>query len=120
MPVHSFEIDVKGNTIIQHAIARRAEHDKDLASQVIQLMSTKKWQDLDRDERVLCVRYAVMQSESEENLRKKLCEEFGVTASLIVWQIPQDEDAQALARALGAMISKSGAMVNVEIIDDFF
>ncbi len=118
-------VEILENPTIQAAV--RAEQFKDGLRAILanSLMSTKTWSDMNKDERMCCVQHVVGQSETEAELQQKLSEELGAGYCAIDWNDvdPSDKtalEAQALVKALGGLISKSGALVMIMTPDDMF
>lgn len=87
------------------------------------LISTKTWNDMSKKERKLCIDYLVSDSESEDELRRRLSE-VGAGYVAVSWQDvdPNDKtslEAQMIVKALGGPIAKNGAMVMISTMDDF-
>lgn len=117
-------IDVLNSPDVQAAV--RLEKGKDaLRAQLANLLtSTKTWETMNEKERKVCVQSIVSQVESELELSRRL-NEIGCTDCAINWRDvdPNDQtglEAQALVKALGGLVSKSGALVMVMTCEDEF
>ena len=100
----------------------RAEMRARLADQV---MSTKTWYDMNNKEQEICITHLVSQANTEEELRKLLFEELGVDYFEISWlDTPEDDktaqEAKMLMQAIGGLVSKTGALVNIMTMESVF
>ncbi len=89
-----------------------------------QLMGTKTWATMNKNERDKCLKHVVSQVESEQELTDRLRTDFGITYAAIAWEQPAPDDktgqeALMFVRALGGLVSRSGAMVMI-MTDDHF
>ena len=89
-----------------------------------QLIASKKLSAMKLTEREVCIRYIVGESTSEVELRNRLCE-LGLEYFDVFWSDvnPTDKtslEAQMIVKALGGLIAKTGAMVNVTTVDEVF
>lgn len=115
--------EILGNPDFQMA-ARANDAKNGLRAQIADaLISTKTWGDMTKKERDLCVHHLVSESESEDDLRRRLAE-IGVGYVAVSWQDvdPNDKtslEAQMIVKALGGPIAKNGALVMVSTMDDF-
>jgi hypothetical protein len=117
--------EILNDPTIQMVVALEQHKDKMVAGIAEQLMSVKTWGNMNEKERKICVRHIVLQASSEEVLRKLLTEELGMGCCSINWYLPPDGDktgleAQMLVKALGGLISKNGAMVQIMTMDGMF
>lgn len=118
-------VEILNNPTVQRAI--RAEQSKDGLRKVLAeaLMSTKTWPNMISDERRVCVHHIVSQSETEEELHSRLTNELGLGHRSVSWMdVDQNNkvelEAQALLKALGGLLSKNGALVNIMTPDEIF
>ena len=90
-----------------------------------QIMSTKIWRDMNKNERKICIKHVVSQVESKEELHKRLQSDFALGYVAINWSLsePGDkvgEEARMLVTALGGLVAKNGALVMIMTTDDSF
>jgi hypothetical protein len=118
-------VEILNNPDMQMA-AQAADSKSGLRAKLADLlMSTKTWSDMTANERKCCVHHVVSQSMTEDELREKLTEELGVGYCAIEWGDvdPNDKtsrEAQMIVKALGGMISMSGAMVMIMTAEEQF
>ncbi len=116
-------MEVLNNPDIKAAV-RFEEVKSQLGSKLAeQLMGTKTWATMNKNERDICMKHVVSQVESEQELTDRLRADFGITYAAISWHRPDDDDKVGqeglmFVRALGGLVSKNGAMVMV-MTDDY-
>jgi len=116
--------DILNDPIIRSAV--NFEKNKDaLREQLSSLLtSTETWKTMNASQREVCVHNAVNQSESELELSRRL-NDLGCTDHTINWcdVDPNDQtalEAQAMVKALGGLVSKSGSLVMIMTHEDMF
>ena len=115
--------DILNNPTFQMA-AKAQEMKGVMRAQIADvLISTKVWGNMTKQERKLCIDYLIGESESEDDLRRRLAE-IGTGYVAVNWQNVDAAnktslEAQMLVRALGGPIANNGAMVIVNTMDDF-
>lgn len=112
-----------GNSNFQMLARANEAKNRQRAQIADALISTKTWDDMTKKERDLCVHHLVSESESEDDLRRRLSE-IGVGYVAVNWQDVNQSDktsleAQMIVKALGGPIAKNGALVMVNTMDDF-
>ena len=112
--------DVLSNPVIVKAV--NFEEKKDILRAMIapKIISEKKWTEMMKDEKDLCMHYIVSSSNSKDEVENKL-KDLGAGCCSIAWSDvdPDDQtslEAQALIRSMGGLVSQNGALVNI----DFF
>lgn len=118
-------VDVLNNPHVRAAVAHETAKDKLIADMAEQLLSTKTWGDMSKNELKICVRNIVSQVESEDELRERLTKELGFGYCAINWHLSDagdktGDEARALVKALGGLVSKNGALVKIMTADDMF
>ncbi len=115
--------EILGNPIFQMA-AKAQDAKVMMRAQIVDaLISTKTWDDMSKKERDFCIHHLVSESESEEDLRRRLAD-LGVGYVAVNWSDidPSDKtslEAQMIVKALGGPIAKNGALVTVMSLYDF-
>lgn len=117
-------VEILGNPAIKSEVARRQVLVALAAGPVEHLIDTVPWDNMTSDQRKMCIIYTVSQVESQEELERRLENDFGIYAC-IDWHQPDpndqhDMEAKMLVQALGGLISKSGAMVMIMTHDGSF
>jgi hypothetical protein len=115
-------VEILNNPTIKAAVMgqqTKIQLDSALADQ---LMSTKTWNDMSKNERKICIRHIVSQVESEDELRNRLQSDFDLDDVAIDWHLskPGDkkgEEARMLVTALGGLVAKNGALVRIMTAD---
>lgn len=116
---------ILNNPHVRAAVAHETAKDKLVGDMAEQLMSAKVWRDMSKNERKICVRYIVSQVESEDELRERLTDELNIGYCAISWHLSGDGDktgdeARALVKAMGGLVAKNGALVQIMTVDDMF
>jgi hypothetical protein len=114
-------VDVLDSSAVKGAIRHYKMVDQVVDAVVPHLLQEKNWFEMNKTEREASLRYLVGQAESEESLRQSLSE-VGVDDYMLSWSDvdPNDKtslEAQALVKALGGLVAKSGALVSVDFWD---
>lgn len=117
-------VEVLNNPDIQRAVKAQESKDGLRAALAESLMSTKTWADMDERERKVCKFALVSDSETEDELRAKLTS-IGIDYFEISWHQVDENDktdleARMFVKALGGLVSKSGALVMIMTMDDAF
>ncbi|MCA9354298.1 MAG: hypothetical protein KC877_02135 [Candidatus Kaiserbacteria bacterium] len=114
-------VDVLNSPAVNGAIEHYEMIDQVVDAVVPHLLETKGWYEMDETEREASLRYLVGQANSEESLRQSLSE-LGVYDYMLSWSDvdPNNKtslEAQALVKALGGLVAKNGALVNIHFWD---
>ncbi len=117
--------DILNNPLIK-AVGRLQETRLAAFGNVVEvLMASKTWSEMTSRERQLCIRHIVAQVESKDELISQLRAQLGIKEAHVSWSMPNPNDqasleARALVKAMGGPISKNGALVMVDTIEDLF
>ncbi len=117
--------DILNNPLIK-AVGRLQETRLAAFGSVVEvLMASKTWSEMTHQERRLCIRHIVAQVESKDELISQLRAQLGIKEAHVSWSMPNPNDqasleARALVKAMGGPISKNGALVMVDTIEDLF
>ena len=118
-------VEILNNPHIRAAVAHETAKDKLVGDMAEQILSAKTWRDMTKNERKICVRYIVSQVESEAELRERLTKELNFGYCAINWHLSDagdktGDEARALVKALGGLVSKNGALVQIMTADEMF
>lgn len=118
-------MDFLNNPTLKAAARLEVSRDIIVAEIADRITAAKTWQDMDMKERRICIRHAVSQAESEQELEERLCCDLGLERFSINWRQwePGDkagEEAGMLATVLGYLVAKNGALVKVMAGGDAF
>ena len=118
-------IEILNNPMIQAAVMSEQIKGKLDSGLADQLISTKTWDEMSKNERKICVKHVVSQVESEQELRDRLRSDFGLGYVAINWHLSEPGDktgdeARMLVAALGGLVAKNGALVMIRTADDSF
>ena len=110
-------VDVLNNSAVNGAIKRYEMIDEVVDAVVPHILQEKGWDEMNETEQKASLRYLVGQADSEESLQHSLSE-LGVEGYMLSWSDVDPDDktsleAQALVKALGGLVAKNGALVNV-------
>lgn len=110
--------DVLTNPTVQGAVAYQTSLDPLVRATADSLMSHTTWGDMNPEQRKLCLRAIVLECSTENELRRRLHTDLGLDHPHIAWEdiSPDDvtgQEARAFVKALGGLVSKSGALVMI-------
>jgi hypothetical protein len=118
-------VEILNNPTIKAAVMSQQIKGQLGSALADQLMSTKTWNDMTKNERKICIQHVVSQVESEEELRNRLQSDFALGYVAISWHLSEPGDktgdeARMLVTALGGLVAKNGALVMIMTADDQF
>ena len=118
-------VEILNNPTIKAAVMSQQMKGKLGSALADQLMSTKTWGDMNKNERKICIKHVVSQVESEQELRDRLQSDFSIGYVAINWHLSEPADktgdeTRMLVTALGGLVSKNGALVMIMMIDGQF
>jgi hypothetical protein len=118
-------VNVLNNPDVQAAVRFEEGRTKLVSMLANRIMDIVPWDSMNANQRKVCVRHIVSEVETKEELEKRLLDDFGIDCAAIDWCQPDSADqtsmeAQMLVKALGGLVSKSGAMVSIMTFDDMF
>lgn len=113
---------VLNNPYVCAAVDLEEAKDKVFSIMAKKLLQTKIWSDMTAYEKKIYLRHVVLQVESEDELNDHLIKKLDVDFS-IMWYLPDPgdqagEEARALLKALGGLVAKNGALVQIMTYED--
>lgn len=120
-----FMVEIIGNPIIENAIQHQSVRAQLGGMAAERLIDSVPWGDMSPAQRKICIRHTVSQVETEHELQQRLQADFDIYDACINWYLPEEGDqtgkeAQMLVKALGGLIAKNGALVQIMTFDDLF